>query len=257
MVTTPVFTAPIADRLTGDRVRSVFDSRLSGDAGPLWAAGRVIGVGPTMQLFRLLTPSLGDVLRKHRTNYTTIVGMGGNKDVVWLCRRDTGRIYDLDPLDFSVRRSREAPHPTAGNHPRSVGGDNVVLWFYQSYPSLGSYPVYKMDAQTLGVIRMKRFPQLSSIGGDQNVAWIVKLGEPSIQRLSPETLVVVDEARSPFAGAGHRAIAIGGSMQRVFCLTRNPNNKEYLHVLNPRTLEVVHSYGAIRSGFATHDLGGT
>lgn len=60
-------------------------------------------------------PDSGSSLRSGNPGIEQVVGSGGSQERLYVCSNSTGKIYELDPADFSVLRSASVPStPVAG-----------------------------------------------------------------------------------------------------------------------------------------------
>lgn len=118
------------------------------------------------------------------TRFTT--GVGGNGEVLWLTafsRGETGndfingRLYDVDPRTFVIRRSVATPIvQSARNRPLAVCGDNHTVWVYNAAWTFVTpgYFIYKMSAVTFAVQRRFDLKQTWCITGDRHGFWAIR-----------------------------------------------------------------------------------
>lgn len=114
-----------------------------------------------------------------------VTGLGGNNKVIWLTQWSqiyvpgfgwtfSGKLYDVDPRDFTIRRTVTTPSRVPSyNQPFDVGGDDHTVWVYSGEVYAGHRSVYKMSAATFTVQRRLELQQVYNLNGDRLGFWAV------------------------------------------------------------------------------------
>ena len=283
MIATPVFAAPIGDLLTRDRVRSSRDSDIISSRGPLWMA---VVKPPDIRrryIAEAVADDMGIIIRMKGLTFLRepsgssdreyIRDIGGTADVIWLATSrfrappdveyslEEGRIYELSPIDFAVRR-QELVSPTRGL--LGVDGDTETLYVGTSLAVAGRRSLWKLDAMTLSVIASRILPaarRAITIAGDTDRCWIGDRVYGEIKEYTSD-LEFVRTLPYPFAGIGHGAQHIGGGSQRIYCTTTAGEDVSgwrlgtYMHTIRPAEFTVARMYGPWISGRIGAYVGG-
>lgn len=206
-----------------------------------------------------------------------VSGIGGNDKVIWATGwtgyreppntyRD-GRLYDINPRDFTVRRSMPTPSARSNeNRPLHVGGDDHTVWVYNQSPRPQAR-IYKLSATTLVVQATFNTIQTNSLSGDRHGFWVIR---PDVN----VRLVYYDadfvkhvDVSAPlweYRPGGRRlwyVVGVGGKDavtgrdHALICLTHREDEGDRLHLVDATDFTVLRStlaqrgqYGFVRIG---------